>query len=238
MGLLTGNDRLDSEVLIEHSEFHSNVSRQETLEHNIYIGRSARFAMRSSYSHGSRRGHLVKSRARHNEIEYSRVVDGPEGGSSYLIDLPEGGTAVIIGNEMQQAPSTENLAMISFGSEGIRHAENEMTIASNTIYNQAYGGILLRNHSETTPIIVNNLMGGAPTQIAEGNAEVRYNLVLANHGLIDPRNSDFQLESNAPAIDSAVDGPVPLLEYVHPLKIRPRKAIWRMDVGAHERCGI
>lgn len=238
MGLLTGNDRPDSTVVVEFSEFRANVSRQSSLGHNVYIGRSGRFVMRASLSHEAKRGHLVKSRARENEIAYSRIVDGPDGGSSYLIDLPEGGKGLIIGNEMQHAGATENRAMISFGSEGILHDVNELTIASNSIYNQAYGGILLRNHSESAPLIVNNLMGGAPHQIAEGPADVGHNLVIPNHGLVDPRRLEFSLTPDAPAIDAAVDGPVPTFEYVHPAKVRSRKPIWRMDVGAHERCGI
>ncbi len=51
-GLLTGNRHTESNtVLIEYSEFANN-GDDRGFAHNIYVGRSKRFEMRYSYSHG------------------------------------------------------------------------------------------------------------------------------------------------------------------------------------------
>jgi tetratricopeptide (TPR) repeat protein len=236
-GVLTGNNHPDSVILIEHSEFADN-GDGEGQAHNIYVGRSERFVLRYSYSHGAKVGHLVKSRARDNLIAYNRLADGMQGESSYLIDLPEAGVATIIGNELNQGPRTPNHGMISFASEGQPHADNRLTIASNSVYNQDFGGILLRNHGSVAALIVNNLIGGAPVSLAQSAYDAPFNLTLPNHGMADPRNHDFTLTPGAPAIDAAVEGPTPLWEYVHPLGYRPRPTIWRADAGAHEHCGL
>ena len=118
-GLLTGNRHPESnEILIEFSEFARNGDGRG-YAHNIYVGRSKRFEMRYSYSHGSSGGHLVKSRARENIIAYNRLTDEEGGTSSYIVDIPEGGTAAIIGNVIEQGAETLNHGMISYGGRGI-----------------------------------------------------------------------------------------------------------------------
>jgi hypothetical protein len=69
--------------------------------------------------------------------------------------------------------------------------------------------------------------------------ELINNLMRPEHGMIDPRNYDFALLAGAPAIDAGVEFVVtPSKEYVHPVQWRPRQNVWRIDVGAFERCGI
>jgi hypothetical protein len=88
-GVLTSNRYPDTnEILIEYSEFADN-GDNKGLAHNMYIGRSKRFELRYSYSHGSQGGHLVKSRAKENLITYNRLTDEEGGRSSYIIDIPE-----------------------------------------------------------------------------------------------------------------------------------------------------
>jgi len=236
-GVLIGNEHPDSSIVIEFSELARN-GDDIGQAHNIYVGRSGSLILRYSYSHGTRPGHLVKSRARENLIAYNRIADSNDGGSSYLIDLPEGGSATIIGNELQQGTETNNHIMVSFAAENLRHENNSLTLASNTIYNRDFRGIVLRNHSDAEALLVNNLVGGAPVVLAEGPHVKRGNLTLADHGLNDPRNLDFTLRPGAAAIDAAVAGPEPEFEYLHPARYRSRPVIWRPDVGAHERCGI
>ena len=59
-------------------------------------------------------------------------------------------------------------------------------------------------------------------------------------GLADPRNYDFSITPpGAAAIDRGVEFEYrPKYEYVHPTHARPRQQVWRIDVGALERCGI
>jgi hypothetical protein len=128
--------------------------------------------------------------------------------------------------------------MISFGAEGLRHEVNELTVASNTLYNQHFRGIVVRNRHKAAVRLVNNLIGGAPVALGDGSYEEAHNLTLPDHGLADPRSYDFSLTARAPAVDAGGAGPRPELEYVHPLGYRQRPEIWALDVGAHERCGL
>lgn len=238
-GLLTGNKYPGSnEILIEYSELARNGDTRG-YAHNIYVGRSKRFEIRYSYSHGSRGGHLVKSRARENVMAFNRLVDGNDGTSSYVIDIPEGGNATIIGNVIEQGAATLNHGMISFAGEETRHADNQLVIANNSIYNRDFQGIAVRNHAELEVILANNLVGGAPVAMIDGSGSMLGNLTLPEHGMTDPRNYDFSLLPGAAAIDAGKPFElVPAYEYLHPASARPRRQIWRVDVGAYERCGL
>jgi hypothetical protein len=238
-GLLTSNGHPDTaEILIEYSEL-SNNGDDKGFAHNIYIGRSKRFELRYSYSHTSIGGHLVKSRARETLIAYNRLSDEENGRSSYVIDIPEGGIATVVGNVIEQGPATLNHGIISFAAETNPHSDNKLSIVNNSIYNRDFKGVLLRNNKEHEAVMANNLIGGAPTVTTESKIELVNNLTRPDHGMTDPRNYDYGLVAGAPAIDAGVDVEIkPTLEYVHPLQWRERKPVWRLDVGAYERCGL
>ena len=85
-GLLTGNNRPEAEILIEHSEFARN-GDGEGFAHNLYVGYSQALTFRGSYLHASKGGHLLKSRSVSTSIEYSRLSD-EEGTGSYVVDVP------------------------------------------------------------------------------------------------------------------------------------------------------
>ena len=60
VGIMTGNNRPNSETIIEYSEFSSNgptASQKGQWGHNIYIGRSHSATLRYSYSHHAISGH-------------------------------------------------------------------------------------------------------------------------------------------------------------------------------------
>jgi len=65
-GILS-NASAQSQILIEYSEFGHN-GFGDGYSHNMYIGNVARFTLQYSYSHDSKVGHLVKSRAAENYI--------------------------------------------------------------------------------------------------------------------------------------------------------------------------
>ena len=236
-GVLTGNNRPDSRIIIEHSEFVDN-GDGEGWAHNVNIGRSASLELRFSHSHGAKVGHLVASRAEENLIAYNRFSSGLVDAASYLIDLSEGGTATIIGNEMSHGPRSTTPGMISFARESLRHEINALTIASNSVYNQHPEAILARNPNTARVMLVNNLIGGMQLMLCQDGCEDRNNLMQHDPGMRDPSNHDFRLTASAPAVDAATGGPVPEFEYIHPLSYRARDIVWRPDVGAHERCGL
>ena len=140
-GILTGAN-LTSDIVIENSEFARN-GFGDGQSHNIYIGTVRSFTLRYSYSHLAKIGHLVKSRAQTNYILYNRLTD-ETGTASYEIDLPAGGRAYVIGNLIQQSPTTDNETIISFAEEGGRNAVQELYVVNNTIVNDyAEGGIFV-----------------------------------------------------------------------------------------------
>ncbi len=98
------------------------------------------------------RGHLIKSRARRNDIRDNHIVDGPDGEASYEIDLPNGGIAHITGNTIGQSAKTQNPVLISYGAEGNVWPENELILRNNTLINEYRpAGWFLRVHANNFP---------------------------------------------------------------------------------------
>ena len=129
--------------------------------------------------------------------------------------------------------------MISYAGEEIRHADNQLVVANNSIYNRDFQGIAVRNHADLEVVMVNNLFGGAPAATVKGDGKLLGNLTRPEHGMGDPRNYEFRLRTGAFAVDRGIQfEPTPKYEYVHPTRARPRQEVWRIDVGAYERCGL
>ncbi len=241
-GILTSN-RGDGVVVIEFSEFARN-GAGDGYTHNMYIGHSASFVLRGSYSHDVRVGHLVKSRAAVNQILYNRLTDEETGSSSYNVDMPDGGRALVLGNVMQQGSRTENPAMVSFAAESPGGDKDALYVAFNTFYNGWLDGIFVDNKSAAPALVVDNIYAGAPGQLLRGPGETLGFVAAARVALADPRTAAFQLGSDSFAIDAAVDPPkiadwqlLPEYEYVHPTSLRPRPQIHLRDLGALEFCG-
>lgn len=132
MGILTAN-RESISLVVENSEFAHGVLLTPRLSHLLYAGRIARLEVRGSYFHHGRIGHLLKSRARFNLVEYSRLTDEAGGEASYELDFPDGGVVILVGNLIRQSPTTQNGRIVSFGAEGLQHPDNALVLASNTL---------------------------------------------------------------------------------------------------------
>ena len=129
--------------------------------------------------------------------------------------------------------------MISYAGESNEYPRNRLMIVNNSIYNRDFKGVVVRNHKDLDVVMANNLIGGAPTVTTDSVIELVNNLTRPEHGMRDPRNYDFGLVAEATAIDAGVEFEVtPSREYVHPVQWRTRESVWRLDVGAYERCGI
>ena len=239
-GIMGGNK--DGEILVEYSEFARN-GAGDGQTHNIYIGEAKRFTLRYSYSHLARVGHNVKSRAQQNDILYNRIMDEALGTSSYAIDLSNGGLALIIGNEIQQGPNTENSTIVSYGAEGLTNPRNELYFVNNTIVNdRPQGGRFLFAKPGTGVVrVLNNLFIGKAS-IEAGNPQMANNIFdEGGSEIVDRDRYDYHLRSGAKAINAgSAPGTVgsypltPAFEYVHPLQRKPRAVVGPIDVGAHE----
>ena len=241
-GILTWKSS-NGEITIEFSEFARN-GFGDGKSHNVYIGETERLTFRYNYSHAAKEGHLLKSRARINDIRYNRLT-GEEGQTSYVIDIPNGGAAYVVGNVIEKAVVSKNPYVISFGQEGLITEENRLFVVNNSVYNRYDKTILIRNTSEIPAVIINNLLGGVPSGMASGDYMADGNRAFPDHGMVNPREYEFGLQDTASAIDTGIElghifsglPLIPVAEYVHPVSMRPRSIVARLDVGAHEFCG-
>lgn len=159
--VLTGEDR-EASLVIDSSRFHHQ-KRPGRFSHGLYIGALKRFTLVGSHVTGTDRGHQVKSRARENHIRYNRIEDIPGGNSSRLVDLPNCGLSFVVGNDLHQADSTQNVDAIGYGAEGCddrTEEERRLFVVNNTFVNEAWNGALVRNHAGGQVSVFNNLTYG------------------------------------------------------------------------------
>lgn len=91
-GCLTVRDCVfeDMELSIRDSVFRHAARGGPRPAHRLYVGRIARFTLEGSRFEKGHGGHLVKSRARVNDVRYNFIADGAEGEASYELEFPEG----------------------------------------------------------------------------------------------------------------------------------------------------
>jgi len=135
-GILTANFQ-DAELIIEDSIF-GQAQKQKKLPHLLYVGRIERLTVVRSRFHGGHYGHLLKSRARFNDIRYNFLVDGPGGRASYEAEFPNGGDVTLVGNVIGQSSLTENLTVVAYGAEGYVWPRNRLRMVHNTLYSEGY----------------------------------------------------------------------------------------------------
>ncbi len=238
------------EVLIEHSEFSWCGHNADPATHNLYISeRVTKLTYRYNYSHHSREGHLLKSRARESWLLYNRLTD-EDGTGSAVADFPNGGVVVLLGNILQKGPRGQNNRPITYGMEGIKHEKNALVVASNTIVwenrrPQEVGFVHVKNAPEGfSAVIRNNLCVGPLKLTTAPKFEESGNLIFrtaAEAGFVDPAKWDYRLKAGSPAIDKSVDpgkfgdfSLTPELQYVHPARDEKRPSDGTLDVGAFE----
>jgi hypothetical protein len=214
--------------------------RKGTFSHGMYIGALKRFTLMGSHIKGTDRGHQIKSRALANYILYNRIEDIPEGNSSRIVDLPNCGLSYIIGNDMQQAESTQNVDAIGYGAEGCKGRsarQHHLYVVNNTFVNEAWNGTLVKNHAKGEVLVANNLIfGRGYFLMGEGK---KLNNMSVNIVLRQPDRWDAPPDSDA--IDSARALPagegfelVPTREFMPPTGTVERATHDAMDVGSRE----
>jgi hypothetical protein len=231
---------------IEHCEFDHN--GLTGLTHNLYIGdQNGTLIFRFNYSHDTVIGHLLKSRAAKNIIEYNRLSDDT-GTGSYELNLPNGGSANIIGNIIQQSAKSQNHVIFSYGEEGITHPNSELNVVNNTFVNDADSGTFIstgRLPAGCSVRLLNNIFAGPGTVISGTTARQAGNFIgsVTQAGFTDPAKFDFHLSATSGAIGLAIDpgcdsAGAPLIavnEYVNPRTTALRKIKPPVDAGACSR---
>jgi Secretion system C-terminal sorting domain len=245
MGILTNNDGI-SDYVFESCEFAFN-GFGDGYSHNIYVGHVHSLTMRACYTHDAKIGHLVKSRAEQNFLYYNRIT-GENGDGSYEIDLPNGGLAILVGNIIEQAATSENGGIISFGLEGATNVEQKIALSHNTIVNLRFSGRFVQFATGSQITLKGNMFLGSgdllqgTASMLDTSLNIRL-LDIADANLMDVDNFDFRPTANAPCVDAGVlnVGNVagflltPEYVYVHPLGSAPRNTSGlKPDIGAYE----
>lgn len=230
----------NANVVIRSSRFWFQ-KRERRHSHGIYIGQVRRLTLIGNHFMGTDQGHQVKSRALENHIFYNRIEDVRQGNSSRLIDLSNCGLSFVVGNDLHQAETSENLNAIGYGPEGCeRRDERQMRlyVINNTFINEASSGSFVRNFAGGDVIVSNNLVFGKAEMLV-GKGSERNNLRL-------PLRERVERSWSAPSGSAAIDraskiGPaegvslVPVLEFAPPAGTRKRPIAGNLDIGSRER---
>lgn len=192
------------EVLIENSEFDKN-GYGDGQSHNIYINHYAKFTLRGSYSHGAKVGHLVKTRALENHILYNRLTGEPGTTASYELTFPSAGLSFVIGNMIEQPDTSENSAIIDYGSEkGDLNPDQRLFVINNTVINNRGAGIFVQNGLAEPAVLTNNIFAGPGTISSQAGAILTSNYT-ADPELVAAGAYDFHLLAGSPCVDAGSD---------------------------------
>lgn len=131
-GILGGSS--GDSIRVEYSEFLSN-GTVDAQAHNMYIGNCRSFTLRYSYTHKSIGGHLIKTRALNNYIEYNRITQ-EDGTGSYEVDIPDGGRSFVIGNVIEQGANAGNSRLVRYAEESTTNPSQELYVFNNTFANE------------------------------------------------------------------------------------------------------
>jgi len=243
-GILTGSSA-QSQILIEYSEFSRN-GFGDGYSHNMYIGNVLRFTLRYCYSHDSKVGHLVKSRAAENFITYNRL-SSENGSSSYELDLPNLGLSLVLGNLIEQGENSQNPSLLSYGLEGTApgNPKHELYVINNTFVNDRANGGTFVNLGAAVDVparLQNNIFAGPGTITNQASAVSTSNFSGGDARFISREGFDYTLGADSPCIDRGTalgmaGGGIALTpewQYVHPASARARVGVGTIDIGAYE----
>jgi hypothetical protein len=236
-------------ILIEYSEFSYN-GYGDGYTHNIYINHADSVTVQYCYLHHAVIGHELKSRAHKNYILYNRIMNEANGTASYELDLPNGGLAVIIGNLIQQGPSTSNGTMLNYGEEGLsNNAPHDIYIVNNTFVDErGYNGFFVKIAAGTNKLkMYNNIFAGGPGTVLTGSAttlDTLTNWRVADKnsaGFVSVSTYDYNITGSSGAVNMGslpgYAGNVslaPVKEYLHPTNWSARPQVGALDIGAYE----
>jgi len=246
-GILTANFE-DAELHVLNSVFSQAPQDTTALHHLLYVGRIKSLVVEGSRFHQGYQGHLLKSRARRNEIRYNLLLDGLHGAASYELEFPEGGSALVVGNVISQSADSANPIVVGYGAEGGRWPENRLLLAHNTLINNGWRPAWFtrawasRLPPDTIVVTRNNLTVGLGLFTLALSGEHHGNFALPS-GALNPAALDFNppafLRGRVDKPDGAyVDELTPRAEFAFPVGTNPLAAPAEWMPGAFQSTGI
>ena len=248
--LVTASEGARTNVVIDHCEFADNGARDH-LSHNIYISSASAhqvnsLVIRFSYSHDSRGGHALKTRALNNYVLYNRLADEPGGDSNSVIDVSQGGLSFVIANVIEHGPGTISAAMVSYSLESPHNSIQELYLVDNTLVSHRADDIALRladNPPVRGRIVDNMVVGISPSNlmsIASSRIALANNVITSTPHFIDASNRDYRLTGASPAVNAGIEAGsargfalTPAYEFDASGTISPRSTVAPFDVGAY-----
>ena len=244
-GILTGGGGV-STLSIQNSEFGYN-GYGDGYTHNLYVGQIAKLSVTGSYFHHAKVGHLLKSRAKENQIFYNRLTDETGGTASYEVDLPNGGLAYLVGNIIEQSATTQNSNIIAYGEEGYYWPANQIYLVNNTIVNDRTAGGTFLKVAPGAQVIkaFNNIRYGTGSLLeSAGTGQYQGNVLAGLNDLESPSTYDYRLRSTSLLVGKVVApgtanylSLLPTLEYLHPRQTRAISTATRYSPGALQTLG-
>ena len=204
MGILTNNSS-DNSLVVEFSEFGFNGMSSGRFHHGLYAGRIGKLTVRFSYFHHGRDGHLLKSRAKVNDVRYSRFIDGKDGQASLELDFSEGGDVTVVGNVIDQAATSPNVHVISYAAEAQGSKGGQFVVAFNTILTRRRNTVFVANRSVTTGMVAFNVFAGAQELSTSGPLTLFANRLVGPDSLVDADAGDYRLVSRLPVREPGRD---------------------------------
>ena len=164
-GLMAANDDA-AEISIDSSVFGMAPKVVGGLYHLLSVGRIAKLSINGSRFQQGFEGHLIKTRARVNDITYNFIHDGQRGGASYEIEIANGGLATVLGNVLGQGADSQNPVVLAYGTEGRSWDKNTLYVAHNTFIHYGwlpgwFMRVIRKNLPDSTEVYaINNLTVG------------------------------------------------------------------------------
>ncbi len=250
MGILYGGTHIGSNMLIEYCEFSGGGIGGGGYAHNVYINNIDTLTFRYNNSFNSvNQGHEFKSRARVNFILYNRIAN-ENTEDSRTIDIPNGGVSVLIGNVIEQGPTSANTNIIGYGLEGLSNAgPHAVYFVNNTIVNKRNSGSFIHLQQGTDSLYMrNNVLAGAVTAgyilNLPKNLDTAFNLKqtdITAFKFLNSNNFDYHLTKDSPCIDAGTTSLkslnsfslMPNQEYTYLNKVK-KNIQNKIDIGAFE----
>ena len=161
-GILAGGSGT-SVLRITDSEFIRNGACIDACAHGVYAGTPILLLeIERCVFRETKIAHHIKSRALNTIVRESRIEDGPNGTSSYLIDIPNGGNVLIEKNTLEKGALSSNPTVaISIGSEGVKNPTGRLIVRSNRFVSRAPGRtVFVRNSAGVSVQLDRNTIEG------------------------------------------------------------------------------